>query len=89
MVLEGLTAVLQPLTIALVALGTIVGIIFGSIPGLTATMAVVMFLPVTYSVCHQAHVFDPQLADDAGPDAVIAFVDAESQPQVDVCSWAL
>ena len=50
MVLEGLTAVLQPLTIALVALGTIVGIIFGSIPGLTATMAVVMFLPVTYSV---------------------------------------
>ena len=50
MVLEGLTAVLQPLTIALVALGTIVGIIFGSIPGLTATMAVVMFLPVTYSM---------------------------------------
>ena len=50
MVLEGLTAALQPLTIALVALGTIVGIIFGSIPGLTATMAVVMFLPVTYSV---------------------------------------
>ena len=33
-------------------------------------------------VGHQAHVFDPQLADDAGPDAVIAFVDAESQPQV-------
>lgn len=50
MVLEGLTAVLQPLTIALVALGTIVGIIFGSIPGLTATMAVVMFLPVRYSM---------------------------------------
>ena len=50
MVLEGLTAALQPLTIALVALGTIVGIIFGSIPGLTATMAVVMFLPVTYSM---------------------------------------
>lgn len=50
MVLEGLTAALQPLTIALVALGTIVGIIFGSIPGLTATMAVVMFLPVRYSM---------------------------------------
>ena len=50
MILEGLLSVLQPLTIILVALGTIVGIIFGSIPGLTATMAIVMFLPVTYSM---------------------------------------
>lgn len=50
MILEGLSAVLQPMTIILVAIGTIVGIIFGSIPGLTATMAIVMFLPVTYSM---------------------------------------
>ena len=42
--------VLQPMTIVLVAIGTVVGIIFGSIPGLTATMAIVMFLPVTYSM---------------------------------------
>lgn len=42
--------VLQPMTILLVAIGTVVGIIFGSIPGLTATMAIVMFLPVTYSM---------------------------------------
>ena len=34
----------------LVAIGTVVGIIFGAIPGLTATMAIVMFLPVTYSM---------------------------------------
>ncbi len=50
MVLQGLMEVLQPMTIVLVAIGTVVGIIFGSIPGLTATMAIVMFLPVTYSM---------------------------------------
>ena len=50
MLLEGLTAVLQPFTVLLIAIGTAVGIIFGSIPGLTATMAIVMFLPATYSM---------------------------------------
>lgn len=50
MILQGLMDVLQPMTIVLIAIGTIVGIVFGSIPGLTATMAIVMFLPVTYSM---------------------------------------
>lgn len=51
MVLEGfLNVCTDPITIALIAIGVIVGIIFGSIPGLTATMAVVMFLPVTYAM---------------------------------------
>ena len=50
MILQGLAAVFQPLTILLIAVGTFVGIIFGAIPGLTATMAIVMFLPVTYSM---------------------------------------
>ena len=50
MILQGLTEVLQPMTIILLAIGTVVGIVFGSIPGLTATMAIVMFLPVTYSM---------------------------------------
>lgn len=50
MITEGLLAVLHPYTIALVAVGVVVGIIFGSIPGLTATMAIVMFLPVTYAM---------------------------------------
>lgn len=50
MIIQSLMAVLQPLTIILVAIGTVIGIIFGSIPGLTATMAVVMFLPATYSM---------------------------------------
>ena len=43
MILQGLTEVLQPMTIILIAIGTVVGIVFGSIPGLTATMAIVMF----------------------------------------------
>ena len=50
MILQGLTEVLQPMTIILIAIGTVVGIVFGSIPGLTATIAIVMFLPVTYSM---------------------------------------
>ena len=50
MISQALTVVFQPLTILLIAAGVIVGIIFGSIPGLTATMAIVMFLPVTYSM---------------------------------------
>lgn len=50
MVLEAIMVVLQPLTILLIAIGVAVGIIFGSIPGLTATMAIVMFLPATYSM---------------------------------------
>ena len=49
MVIEGLMNVFgDPLVILFIAIGVIVGIIFGSIPGLTATMAIVMFLPVTY-----------------------------------------
>ena len=50
MILEGLLSVADPFIIFLIAVGVIVGIIFGSIPGLTATMAVVMFLPVTYAM---------------------------------------
>ncbi len=37
------------LQFAMAALGVIVGIVFGAIPGLTATMAVAVFLPLTYA----------------------------------------
>lgn len=50
MILESLLAVLNFQVIIYIAIGVIVGIIFGSIPGLTATMAIIMFLPVTYSM---------------------------------------
>lgn len=51
MVLQGfIQAFSNPLTILLVAMGTIVGIVFGAVPGLTATLAIVIFLPFTYSM---------------------------------------
>jgi len=41
---------ISPLFLALVAGGTVIGIIMGAIPGLTATMAVAVCLPMTYSL---------------------------------------
>lgn len=38
-----------PEYIAVALLGVVIGIIFGSIPGMTATMAVAVFLPLTYA----------------------------------------
>ncbi len=47
---QGMAAVFSLQILSLLFLGTIVGIIFGAIPGLTATMAVALFLPITYSM---------------------------------------
>ena len=38
------------LNVGLALLGTAIGIIFGAIPGMTATMAVAVFLPMTYAL---------------------------------------
>lgn len=48
--LQGLTLVLQPLNLLLMALGTMVGIFFGAVPGLSSVMAIALFLPMTYSM---------------------------------------
>ena len=40
----------DPMCIALLALGVFVGIILGSIPGLTATLGVTLFIPFTYTM---------------------------------------
>lgn len=51
MMAAGFTAILSnPITILLIFMGVAIGIVFGSIPGLTATMAVTMFLPITYTM---------------------------------------
>lgn len=51
MIIDGLsTVLLNPSCIIWIFIGTTVGIIFGCIPGLTATMAIAMFLPVTYGM---------------------------------------
>ena len=41
---------LTPKLIAFMFVGVVVGIIFGAIPGLSATMAIVLFLPVTFNM---------------------------------------
>ena len=48
---QGLSLILaEPISIVWCFIGVIIGIIFGSIPGLTATMAIAIFLPVTYTL---------------------------------------
>lgn len=47
---QGFAAVFTVQILGLLLFGTVVGIIFGAIPGLTATMAVALFLPITYSL---------------------------------------
>ncbi len=46
----GLLAAIQPQMLLLIFLGVVVGIIFGSIPGLTAVMAIALCLPMTYGM---------------------------------------
>lgn len=49
--LQGAAAVFgDPMTILFILMGVFVGIIFGAVPGLTATLAVIMFLPATYTM---------------------------------------
>ncbi|MDQ7820283.1 MAG: tripartite tricarboxylate transporter permease [Armatimonadota bacterium] len=45
--LKGLAFVLQPTTLLWIVAGDIVGIFVGALPGLTATMALALFLPLT------------------------------------------
>lgn len=40
----------EPFAFFWMALGVVVGIVFGAIPGLSATMAIAIFLPVTYGL---------------------------------------
>jgi len=50
MIISGILSVLTLKVIALIFSGTIVGIIVGAIPGLTVTMGVALFLPVTFGM---------------------------------------
>lgn len=46
----GLSSVFTPICLLCILGGVFVGIIFGAVPGLSATMALALFLPVTYSM---------------------------------------
>lgn len=50
MILQGILLVMNPACLGLILLGVLVGIIFGSMPGLSATMAVVLFLPMSFGM---------------------------------------
>ncbi|WP_332446183.1 tripartite tricarboxylate transporter permease [Sphaerochaeta sp.] len=50
MIIEGILSVFSLHTILLIFGGTVLGILFGSIPGITVTMGVALFLPVTFSM---------------------------------------
>ena len=41
--------IIGPLQIVMALVGVVVGIIFGAVPGMTATMALAVFLPLTYA----------------------------------------
>ena len=45
---EGLLAAITPANLLIEIVGVIIGIIFGAIPGLTATLAIALFVPVTF-----------------------------------------
>ncbi|MFA5448021.1 MAG: tripartite tricarboxylate transporter permease [Sphaerochaeta sp.] len=50
MIIEGILAVLSAKTILLIFGGTVLGILFGSVPGITVTMGVALFLPITFNM---------------------------------------
>lgn len=50
LLLSALSVTLQPDAILAVVIGTFIGLLFGSIPGLTFTVALALVLPVTFSL---------------------------------------
>lgn len=47
---QGLSTVMQPMTLLLIAFGVLGGILIGIIPGLSATMAVALLIPFTFNM---------------------------------------
>ena len=46
----GLKIILTPSTFLLITAGTILGVIFGALPGVSASMAVALALPFAYAM---------------------------------------
>lgn len=47
---SGFSMMIEPQTILLAVFGVILGSVLGAIPGLTATMAIALLLPFTFSL---------------------------------------
>uniref|UniRef100_UPI0030D83940 tripartite tricarboxylate transporter permease n=1 Tax=Jannaschia helgolandensis TaxID=188906 RepID=UPI0030D83940 len=50
LVLNSFTLLLDPFNLTYVILGFVIGTVFAAIPGLTATLAMALLLPVTYAL---------------------------------------
>ena len=50
MLVEALTGVLDPVSLLLIAIGVAAGILVGALPGLTATMAIALLVPFTFTI---------------------------------------
>ncbi len=50
MLLQGLQMICTPSSLLIMAVGVAIGIVFGAIPGLSATMAIALFLPITFEM---------------------------------------
>ena len=48
--IEALAVIMTPTCLGFMIIGTAVGILFGAMPGLSATLAVAVFIPVTYAM---------------------------------------
>lgn len=49
-ILMGFTAAVQPANLLVTIIGTVLGIVFGALPGLSGTMGIAILLPITYSM---------------------------------------
>ena len=48
--LVGLANVAQPTNLLAIVAGTVIGMVIGAMPGLSATMAIALLLPLTFSM---------------------------------------
>lgn len=49
-ILPTIQVLMEPMHLVLILLGTVLGIVFGAIPGLTATLGIALLLPLTFSM---------------------------------------
>lgn len=49
-----IASIFTPFNLLLAVFGTFIGIVFGAIPGLNGTLAVILFMPLTYTMTHEA-----------------------------------
>ena len=49
-IIQGFATAVQPGNLLVAFIGTVLGIVFGALPGLSGTMGIAVLLPITYSM---------------------------------------